>query len=144
MLEEVEISTDQVSDVLEVEDSIDEIVTMEVLPSVALLDKVESTTDQASDEVVFEEDRVADEIVSLEVSPSASVLYEVSDHVEIDEESLLRTGSVESLTRALDELEMENATDPMFSPLKGDQGFVCESITVDCFTPSVSKKMENT
>ena len=144
VLEEVEISTDQVSDVLEVEDSIDEIVTMEVLPSVALLDKVESTTDQASDEVVFEEDRVADEIVSLEVSPSVSVLYEVSDHVEIDEESLLRTGSIESLTRALDELEMENATDPMFSPLKGDQGFVCESITVDCFTPSVSKTMENT
>ena len=142
VLEEVEISIDQVSDVLE--DCVDEIVTVEVLPSVTLLDKVESTTDQASDKVVVEEARLADEIVSFEVSPSVSVFDEVSDHVEVDEESLLGTGSVESLTRTLDELEMENATDPMFSPLEGDQGFVCESITAECFTPSVSKTMENT
>ena len=142
VLEEVEISTDQVSDVLE--DCLDEIVTVEVLPSVALLDKVESTTDQASDEVVVAEARLADEILSLEVSPSVSVLDEVSDHVEVDEESLLGTGSVESLTRALDKLEMENATEPMFSPLEHDQGFECESITVECFTPSVSKTIGNT
>ena len=142
VLEEVEISIDQVSDVLE--DCVDEIVTVEVLPSVTLLDKVESTTDQASDKVVVEEARLADEILSFEVSPSVSVLDEVSDHVEVDEESLLGTGSVESLTRTLDELEMENATDSMFSPLEGDQGFVCESITAECFTPSVSKTMENT
>ena len=142
VLEEEEISTDQVSDVLE--DCVDEIVTVEVLPSVTLLDKVESSTDQASDKVVVEEARLADEILSFEVSPSVSVLDEVSDHVEVDEESLLGTGSVESLTRTLDELEMENATDSMFSPLEGDQGFVCESITAECFTPSVSKTMENT
>ncbi|XP_015780402.1 PREDICTED: uncharacterized protein LOC107358297 [Acropora digitifera] len=76
------------------------------IPFVAVLENLEITTDQ------------------------------VSDQLEVEEESLLATGSVESLKRALDQLEMENGTDPTFSQLEGYQGFLCESMTVECCIPS--------
>ncbi|XP_067053703.1 uncharacterized protein [Acropora muricata] len=79
---------------------------LEGTPSVGALDNLEITTDQ------------------------------VSDQVEVEEESLLATGSVESLKRALDQLEMENGTDPTFSQLEGYQEFLCESMTVECCIPS--------
>ena len=149
VLEKVEITTDQVSDQLKVdEDRADEFVS--VVPFAPVLDNLEIKTDQVSDQLTVDEDRV-EEMVSLEVLPTVPVVdkaeittNQLSDQVEVEEESLLATGSLESLIRALDQLEMENETDPMFSELEGDQGFVCESTTVECFTPSLSKGMEHT
>ena len=149
VLEKVEITTDQVSNQLKVdEDRADEFVS--VVPFAPVLDNLEIKTDQVSDQLTVDEDRV-EEMVSLEVLPTVPVVdkaeittNQLSDQVEVEEESLLTSGSLESLIRALDQLEMENETDPMFSELEGDQGFVCESTTVECFTPSLSKGMENT
>ena len=151
VLDNLEIATDQVSDQLEVDkqNNADIMVSvLEGIPSVPVLDNLEIETDQVADQLAVDEENNADVMVSvLERIPSVPVLDnleiatdQVSDQLEVEEESLLATGSVESLRRALDQLEMENGTDPMFSQLEGYQGFLCESMTVECCTPSFLKE----
>ena len=146
-LDNEEIAKDQVSDQLEVYEDNNANVMVSVLegiPSVAELDNLEIATDQVSDQLEVDEDHNTDVMDSvLEGIPSVIVLDnleittdQVSDQLEVEEESLLATGSVESLKRALDQLEMENGTDPTFSQLEGYQGFLCESMTVECCIPS--------
>ena len=147
VLDNLEIAKDQVSDQEEVDEDNEGDVMVSVLegtPSVAALDNLEIAKDQVSDQLEVDEDNEADVMDSvLEGIPAVAVLDnleittdQVSDQLEVEEESLLATGSVESLKRALDQLEMENETDPTFSQLEGYQGFLCESMTVECCIPS--------
>ncbi len=66
MLDNLEIATDQVSDLLQVDEGkVDEIVGVEVSHSVPVLDKVEIKTDQATDKLGGEKERVVEETVGV-------------------------------------------------------------------------------